>query len=63
MRMAWWTSIFYLSIVVILVQYMVESYLAGHYELLPYYSIGLAFMLLVAGITHYYFRQLEETRE
>lgn len=63
MRMAWWIFIVLVAIQAILLQYMIESYFAGHYDTMPYYGLALGFMFLLTWVTHVFFRRIEETRD
>ncbi|GAX91228.1 hypothetical protein [Effusibacillus lacus] len=63
MKMAWWVFIFYLIVTTVLVQYMVESFMAQHYSVLPYYGAALAFMLVTAWLTYMFFMNMEQSRE
>lgn len=63
MRMAWWIFIAFLLVQMILVQYMVESYLAGHYGQLPYYTAALGLVFLLAWLSFIVFRKMEDATE
>jgi len=63
MRMAWWLFIALLSVQIILLQYMVEHYLAGHHEGMWYYVAALGFMLVVSWASYWWFRKLDDIRE
>lgn len=61
MRMAWWLFIILVSIQVILIQYMIESYLDGHFGTLPYYMGAMGFMFVVSWLSYAYFKKMERT--
>jgi lipopolysaccharide export LptBFGC system permease protein LptF len=63
MRMSWWTAIFFLAVQAMLVQYMVETFLAGHKESLPPYLTAMGVVLVLAAISLWVFRKLEKVRE
>ncbi|WP_404328529.1 hypothetical protein [Mesobacillus maritimus] len=60
MKMAWWVFMSLLTIQIILVQYMAEEYLAGHFESLFYYMIALGFMFVLTIITYWIFRKIDK---
>jgi hypothetical protein len=63
MRMVWWFFIFFLAAQIILIQFMAESYLAGHHNELPYYSIALGFVFAMGVLMYLYFRRVDETKD
>lgn len=63
MRMAWWIFISLITVQIILVQYMVEEFLAGHFETLPYYVYGLGFMFVITVITYIFFRKIDRVMD
>ena len=63
MRMVWWFLIFFLAAQIILVQFMVESYLAGHHDHLPYYLAALGFVFIMGVLMFLYFREVDDTRD
>ncbi|MCT8136702.1 hypothetical protein H1D32_02410 [Anaerobacillus sp. CMMVII] len=63
MRMAWWIFISLITIQIILVQYMVEEYLAGHYDTLFYYFLALGFMFVFTIITYIFFRKVDRVMD
>lgn len=63
MRMAWWIFVVFVSIQVILIQYMVESYLDGHFNTLPYYMGAMGLMFIFSWLAYAYFKKMEHTSE
>jgi hypothetical protein len=63
MRMAWWIFMALLAVQIILVQYMVEVYLAEHYHDLKYYFGALGFVLVCSVITYIFFRKTDEVSD
>ncbi|SEN94351.1 hypothetical protein SAMN05192533_12915 [Mesobacillus persicus] len=63
MKMAWWVFMSLLTIQIILVQYMAEEYLAGHFENLSYYMIALGFMFVLTIITYWVFRKIDKVMD
>lgn len=63
MKMAWWVFMSLLTIQIILVQYMAEEYLAGHFEKLFYYMIALGFMFVLTIITYWIFRKIDKVMD
>ncbi|MGJ7919791.1 hypothetical protein [Neobacillus sp. LXY-4] len=63
MRMAWWLFIALLSIQIIFLQYMVEVYLAEHYDELIYYFGALGFMFVAAIIVYFFFQKTDQVSE
>jgi hypothetical protein len=63
MKMAWWVFMSYLTVSIIFVQYMVEEYLAGHYQNLFYYILSLGFMFIVTLITYLFFRKIDKVMD
>lgn len=63
MRMGWWIFISLITVQIILVQYMVEEFLAGHYEDLFYYVYALGFMLIFSIITYVFFRKIDKVMD
>lgn len=63
MRMAWWIFISLITFQIILLQYMVEEYLAGHYESMGYYAISLGFMFVSTIITYLFFRRIDKVMD
>ncbi|MCP8969424.1 hypothetical protein [Ectobacillus ponti] len=63
MRMAWWIFMALLAVQIILVQYMVEVYLAEHYHQLPYYAGALGFTFICSYITYKFFQKTNQVRE
>jgi hypothetical protein len=52
-----------LTVQIILIQYMVEEYLAGHFENLLYYILALGFMFLMTIITYLFFRRVDKVMD
>lgn len=63
MRMAWWLFMALLSIQIIFLQYMVEVYLAEHYDELIYYSGALGFIFLCSILVYAFFRKTDQVSE
>ena len=63
MRMAWWIFMALLSVQIILVQYMVETYLAEEYHKLTYYFGALGFMFICSFITYKFFSKTDQVYE
>ncbi|QOY35168.1 hypothetical protein AWH56_021080 [Anaerobacillus isosaccharinicus] len=63
MRMAWWIFISLIAVQIILVQYMVEEFLAGHFETLYYYVIALGFMFVTTIISYIFFRRVDRVMD
>lgn len=63
MRMAWWLFIFFVAAQIILVQFMAESYLAGHHDDLLYYCVALGFVFVMGLLMYFYFRRVEDTKD
>lgn len=63
MKMAWWIVILLLMCQIILLQYLIESYLEARYHLLPYYAGALGVGFLVIWGTCSFFRRIDDTRE
>ncbi|WP_147534200.1 hypothetical protein [Bacillus marasmi] len=63
MRMAWWLFMALLSVQIIFLQYMVEVYLAGHYDELVYYLGALGFMFLCAILVYIFFNKTDQVSE
>lgn len=63
MRMAWWVFISLVTVQVILMQYMVEAYLAGHYDELLYYVLSMLFIFLLTLVTYMYFRKIDRVMD
>ncbi|AST93055.1 MULTISPECIES: hypothetical protein [Sutcliffiella] len=60
MKMAWWVFMSLLTVQIVLVQFMAEEFLAGHYDDLHYYFWSLGFMFLVTIITYIFFRKADK---
>lgn len=60
MKMAWWVFMSLLTVQIILIQYMAEEFLAGHYEALVYYMLALGFMFVLTIITYWIFRKIDQ---
>ncbi|XZF74305.1 hypothetical protein ACSBO6_11870 [Bacillus sp. AL-1R] len=60
MRMAWWIFMALLAVQIILIQYMVEEFLAGHYHELFYYFLATGFVFVCSIITYIFFRKTDE---
>jgi hypothetical protein len=52
-----------LTVQIILIQYMVEEYLAGHYGNLLYYVLALGFMFVLTLITYLFFRRVDKVMD
>ncbi|MEK3993131.1 hypothetical protein [Robertmurraya sp. FSL R5-0851] len=63
MKMTWWIFMSLLTIQIILIQYMVEEYLAGHFERLLYYVGGLGLMFVLTIITYIFFRKVDKVMD
>lgn len=63
MRMAWWIFISLITVQTILIQYMVEEFLAGHYQNLYYYIFALGFMFVFTIITYIFFRKVDKVMD
>jgi hypothetical protein len=63
MKMAWWVFMSLLTVQIILIQYMVEEYLAGHYGNLLYYVLALGFMFVLTLITYLFFRRVDNVMD
>lgn len=63
MKMAWWVFMSLLTVQVILIQYMVEEYLAGHFHNLLYYVLALGFMFVLTLLTYLYFRKVDKVMD
>ena len=63
MRMAWWIFMSYITVQIILIQYMVEEYLAGHYENMFYYVFAIGFMFVLTIITYFFFRKIDKVMD
>jgi hypothetical protein len=63
MKMAWWVFMSLLTVQIILIQYMVEEYLAGHYGNLFYYVLALGFMFVLTLITYIFFRRVDKVMD
>jgi hypothetical protein len=61
MRMAWWIFMSLLSVQIILIQYMLESFYAGHP--LWHYVLALGFMAVVSWFAYLFFRKMDEVKE
>lgn len=53
----------FITVQIILIQYMVEEYLAGHYENLYYYVLSLGFMFVLTLITYLFFRKIDKVMD
>lgn len=49
-----------LTVQIILLQYMVEEFLAGHFEDLTYYMWSLGFMFILTIVTYIFFRKFDK---
>jgi membrane protein CcdC involved in cytochrome C biogenesis len=63
MKMAWWVFMSLLTVQIILLQYMVEEFLAGHYDGLFYYILALGFMFIVTVVTYVFFRKIDKVTD
>jgi hypothetical protein len=63
MKMAWWIFMSLLTVQIILIQYMVEEFLAGHTEELVYYLLGLGFMFVLTYIAYLFFRKVDKVMD
>lgn len=63
MKMAWWIFMSLLTVQIILIQYMVEEFLAGHTEELLYYLLALGFMFVLTFITYLFFRKVDKVMD
>lgn len=63
MKMAWWVFMSLLTVQIILIQYMVEEFLAGHYDRLLYYLIAMGFMVVVTVVMYIFFRRVDKVMD
>jgi len=63
MKMAWWVFMSLLTVQIILVQYMAEEFLAGHYEGLVNYMLAMGFMFVLTIITYWIFRKIDQVMD
>lgn len=63
MKMAWWVFMSLLTVQIILVQYMAEEFLAGHFEGLFNYALAMGFMFVLTIITYWIFRKIDQVMD
>lgn len=60
MKMGWWVFMALLTVQIVLIHFMAEEFLAGHYEHFIYYIFSLGFMFVISIVTYFFFRKADQ---
>lgn len=61
--MAWWLFMALISVQIIFMQYMVEVFLAEHYEELFYCALAMGFVFICSILAYFFFIKTDEVSE